>query len=196
MPKIVDHQQRRQEIATAAADVLARDGLAGFTTRHIALEAGVSKGILDHYFADKAELFITVLSLYYDRIGIRVRRAAKGKKGLDALRAAMLETLPIDMARRSEAIAEISFATQSVSDLALRRWYRTERTRFRTRLCEYVEAVEIDDGVSLDVSAEHAADMLLALMDSVSLQAVIGDDLSGTDQQAALDRTLALIFTA
>jgi len=193
MPKIVDHHQRRAEIAQAAATVLTRDGLDGFTTRQIAAEAGFSKGILDHYFADKGELFITVLELFYASVNDRVRVATKDRRGRDALRAAMLELLPLDAIRRREAIAEISFAAHSLSDPTLRRWYRSERRRLKERMVDFIEALERNDRVELNVAVDAAVDVLLSLMDSLSLQSVIRDDLREAEQIAALDLALSLI---
>jgi len=56
MPKIVDHQQRRQELAELAVRVIQRDGPENATIRKIAKEGGFSVGVLTHYFADKDAL--------------------------------------------------------------------------------------------------------------------------------------------
>jgi AcrR family transcriptional regulator len=194
MPKVVDHQQRRTELATAAATVLAHEGLAGFTTRRIAEEAGVSKGILNHYFDDKAELFIAVLELFYERVEERMRERSRGLTGFAALRVVMIEALPIDDVRREEAVAEISFAAASVSDPALRRWYRRERNRFRVQLVGHLDVAVSAGEVTLGVGAQQGADALLAFMDSISLQSVLGGDgLSEAEQISALDRSIAAL---
>jgi len=48
--------QRRSQIVAATLSVVARHGYANASTTLIAAEAGVSKGLLWHYFADKADL--------------------------------------------------------------------------------------------------------------------------------------------
>jgi AcrR family transcriptional regulator len=191
MPKVVDRQLRRTELAAAAATVLANEGLAGFTTRRIAEEAGVSKGILNHYFDDKAELFIAVLELFYERVEARMHERARGLTGVAALRVAMFEALPIDDVRREEAVAEISFAAASVSDPALRLWYRRQRNRFRVELAGHLDAAVSAGEMTLHVTPQQGADALLAFMDSISLQSVLGgDDLGEAEQLAALDRSV------
>lgn len=50
MPKIVDHDQRRRELAEAAWKVITEVGIDGATTREIARASGYSTGVLAHYF--------------------------------------------------------------------------------------------------------------------------------------------------
>ena len=61
MPKIVDWDARRDEILSATWRVIARDGIAGATIRAIAREANCSRGILAHYFDDKADILGSAL---------------------------------------------------------------------------------------------------------------------------------------
>ena len=61
MPKIVDWDARRDEILSATWRVIARDGIAKATIRAIAREANCSRGILAHYFDDKADILGSAL---------------------------------------------------------------------------------------------------------------------------------------
>ena len=56
MPKVVDIAERRNELAAAAAQLIARSGVGAATLREVAAEAGWTTGALTHYFADKREL--------------------------------------------------------------------------------------------------------------------------------------------
>src|SRR5215472_18329797 len=116
MPKIVDWDARRDEILSATWRVIARDGIARATIRAIAREAGCSRGILAHYFDDKADILGSALLLSHRRVGARMDRAARGRTGLDALRAVMLEALPLDAQRDLEAQIEISFWARALPD--------------------------------------------------------------------------------
>lgn len=51
-------------IIQATTQILSRDGLAGFTTNHVAQRAGVSIGTLYQYFADKEALLAEVRRRY------------------------------------------------------------------------------------------------------------------------------------
>ncbi|WFL78265.1 TetR family transcriptional regulator C-terminal domain-containing protein [Altererythrobacter arenosus] len=50
-----DPDERRQSLIEATARVLARDGAAGVSVRAICAEAGVSPGLLRHYFSGVSE---------------------------------------------------------------------------------------------------------------------------------------------
>jgi TetR/AcrR family transcriptional regulator, transcriptional repressor of aconitase len=57
MPKIVDHDAYRKELARKAADVFTRHGYSALGIRKIADELGISKSLLYHYFDGKEDLF-------------------------------------------------------------------------------------------------------------------------------------------
>ena len=56
VPKLVDHDVRRREIAQAVWAVIAERGIEGVTLRSVASEAGVSVGRIQHYHASREEL--------------------------------------------------------------------------------------------------------------------------------------------
>lgn len=56
MPKIVDHQQRREQVTSVAARVIAEEGLAAVSIKGIADAAGSSTAIVSHYFESKQDL--------------------------------------------------------------------------------------------------------------------------------------------
>src|ERR1700752_2674735 len=109
MPKIVNWDDRRDEILSATWRVIARDGIARATIRAIAREASCSPGILAHYFDDKADILGSALLMSHRRVAARMDAGTAGVSGLDALRVVMLEALPLDERRDLEAQIEISF---------------------------------------------------------------------------------------
>ncbi len=61
MPKIVDHEQYREELIWACYGVFADQGFARCTMKELAKAAGVTPGTLYHYFQDKLQLFQCVV---------------------------------------------------------------------------------------------------------------------------------------
>ncbi|RJG47478.1 TetR/AcrR family transcriptional regulator [Motilimonas pumila] len=57
MPKIVDHQQRRQEIARQAVDIFLQYGYKNLGMRQLCGHLGMSKSAVYHYFTSKDALF-------------------------------------------------------------------------------------------------------------------------------------------
>lgn len=58
MPKQIDHEAYREELAHRAAPLFSERGYAGLGMRAIAEALGVSKSALYHYFPTKHELFL------------------------------------------------------------------------------------------------------------------------------------------
>jgi AcrR family transcriptional regulator len=183
MPKIVDWDARRDEILSATWRVIARDGIARATIRAIAREAGCSRGILAHYFDDKADILGSALLMSHRRVVARMEAGAAGLTGLAALRVIMLEALPLDEQRDLEAQIEISFWGRALGNPALRELQHAEFDRFAERLgghlAEADKAGELRDGVDLALAAHQ----LLVLIDGLSAERVLYPDRVGPDRQ-------------
>lgn len=67
-PKIVDKQAKRAAITQAAAEVFARKGFQGASVDDIAVAAGVSKGTVYGYFANKEELFYATFEAFQGQL--------------------------------------------------------------------------------------------------------------------------------
>ena len=101
MPKIVDHAQRRDEIALVACRVVAAHGFDRASMVRIAREAGYTTGMLAHYFDSKQDIIIAALRLILRRIDERLSRPARDAARADLLEL-LLEALPIDAHRHIE----------------------------------------------------------------------------------------------
>jgi AcrR family transcriptional regulator len=98
MPRVVNHEERREEIAEAAWRVIEREGLAGADLREIAREASHTTGVITHYFRNKRELMTFAFGLLVDRSTARMARAS-AEAGLTE---ALAQVLPLDKERRRE----------------------------------------------------------------------------------------------
>ena len=98
MPRNVNIDERRREIAYAVWRVIQRAGLPAASMREIAREAGCTTGALTHHFADRRELLDFALGLAIDGCTQRVAEAA----ATGSLERAMAELLPLDEHRRAE----------------------------------------------------------------------------------------------
>jgi AcrR family transcriptional regulator len=191
MPKIVDWDERRDEILSATWRVIARDGIAGATIRAIAREANCSRGILAHYFDDKADILGSALVMSHRRVADRMAARAAGLTGLDALRVVMLEALPLDEQRDLEAQIEISFWGRALGNPALRTLQHAEFDRFADRLRDYLAEAEKNGELRHGVDIALAAHQLLVLIDGLSAErALYPDRVSPDRQQRMLDALL------
>jgi AcrR family transcriptional regulator len=186
MPKIVDWDARRDEILSATWRVIARDGIAKATIRAIAREAACSRGILAHYFDDKADILGSALVMSHRRVAARMDASAAGRSGLDALRMVMLEALPLDELRDLEAQIEISFWGRALGNPALRDLQHSEfdqlRKRLRAHLTEAAGLGQIGPQVDLDLVTHQ----LVVLIDGVSAERVLYPDRVPPERQVGL----------
>jgi AcrR family transcriptional regulator len=196
VPKIVDHELRRQELVAATWQVMARTGIIGVTTREIAREAGVSTGVLAHYFADKEELLAAALRLSHQQVYARIYERTQGLLGLDAIRVVMLEALPLDEQRLLEAQIETNFQSLALGNSGLRELQHEEFERFwellHYRVCEAQKLGQIWAGSDpSDITHE-----LIILVEGLSLEAVLYPSRATPQRQcqtlnAILDRLSA-----
>ena len=114
MPKIVDKSAQRQDIALAACRAVAHNGMDATTMMHIAKEAGVTTGMITHYFSSKNDIIYAALKLVLERMETRIQ--AKIGEQSDTLYSILKEMLPIDDARQIECAIWISFWGKISSD--------------------------------------------------------------------------------
>jgi AcrR family transcriptional regulator len=173
MPKIVDHDERRAEVLSAASRVIVRDGIDAATTRAIAKEAGYSNGVLAHYFADKDEILLSALRQSHRRIRARLTDKVEGVTGLAALRELLLDNLPLDAERTQETRLEVSFWSRSLAADRLAEVQRAEAAELRAVVRDLLgqarAAGELRGDDNLDDLTEH----LLALVDGLSLHLLL-----------------------
>ena len=134
MPKIVDHDKRRDEIALVACRVVAAYGFDQATIVRIAREAGFTSGMVAHYFDTKQEIIVAALRLILRRIEERLTRPAQ--TAAPDLLTVLTESLPIDEQRYIECAFWTAFWGQVSADKRLRRinaWVHREYMRLFER---------------------------------------------------------------
>lgn len=101
MPKIVDHELRRRQLADAVLRVIARrGGVAGVTNREVAAESGWSTGILAHYFKGQHEMLLAALRRAAELQGNAFRELSRSDgTSLDKLQNLLESVLPLDSER-------------------------------------------------------------------------------------------------
>ncbi|MBF6061251.1 TetR family transcriptional regulator C-terminal domain-containing protein [Nocardia terpenica] len=171
MPKIVDHQVRRVELAEAVGRVVARDGVDGLSVRSVAAEAGWSPGALRYYFTTRTELLAFACAEVITRVTARVEALPREGSPRDQARALLHETMPLDDRRRTEAAIAFSFVALGLGNSELA---EVERRHFDAM---YGMCRDLVDGLAAahllaetDAPVRALARRLHALVDGLSLQ--------------------------
>jgi TetR/AcrR family transcriptional regulator, transcriptional repressor of bet genes len=141
MPKIVDHAQRRDEIAHVACQVVAHYGFEQATMARIARAAGYTTGMVAHYYESKQDIILAALRLHLLRIEVRLTR--ERESGEANLLDVLSESLAVDAERFTEGAFWMAFWGQVSADKKLKRlnvWVHREYMRLYARcLAEYWE---------------------------------------------------------
>ncbi|HEX4150891.1 MAG TPA: TetR family transcriptional regulator C-terminal domain-containing protein [Steroidobacteraceae bacterium] len=134
MPKIVDHAQRRDEIALVACQVVADHGFEQATVARIARAAGYTTGMVAHYYDSKQDIILAALRLILKRIEERLTRERDG--GEANLLSVLSEAIAIDAQRFTESAFWLAFWGQMSADPKLKRlnvWVHREYMRLFER---------------------------------------------------------------
>lgn len=109
MPRIVDHEQQRNALAASAAEVVAQSGLDQTSLRQVASKHGCTKGMVQHYFADKDALLVAALAWVDSNCEQRLARAGNALAGLSLLEVRLRGMLPLDRQRHREWQVRLAF---------------------------------------------------------------------------------------
>ncbi len=184
MPKKVDHDARREELVLAAWRVIAARGIDEVTIREIARESGYSSGVLAHYFENKDDLLAHALRLSHTRIRKRYDAEVETPVAADALKGILLDNLPLDEQRELETRIEMSFWARALRNEALHEIQEEESEGLRGLLRELVEKAKADGEISAEHDMEDVIELLGAVIDGVSLHALLYPDRLPAEKQA------------
>jgi AcrR family transcriptional regulator len=187
MPKQVDHDERRRQIGEAVCRVIAARGLDAVSLRHVAAEADVSMGRVQHYFATKDEMLMFAFELISERVAARLG-AVHSDDPRTYLRAILLELLPLSPAARAEASVLAAFLAQAVVEPRLGEPLRHGNGEMVAWLAGMISAVRPGGDPERDAMG------LLAFVDGLMLQVLIGQ-VSSSVAEELVDHQLGLVLT-
>jgi AcrR family transcriptional regulator len=176
MPKKVDHDARREELVLAAWRVIAAQGIDEVTIRDIARESGYSSGVLAHYFENKDDLLAHALRLSHTRIRKRYDDEVEGRGPADALKAILLDNLPLEEQRDLETRIEMSFWARSLRNEALREIQHEESKGLRDLLGELIDRTRDEGAIAKKYDRDEVLSFLAALIDGISLHGLLYPD--------------------
>lgn len=120
MPRRIDHDERREQLAEATWRVILRDGVAGVSVRTVAAESGRSAGSLRHVFSSQPQLLVFALRLVVDRVTARVAALPPSPTAVETVETVAAELLPLDGERRAEMEVYLALFTAANADADLR----------------------------------------------------------------------------
>lgn len=156
MPKIVNREDRREEVCGAAMRILARGGQSALTLRSLAEELNGSITLVTHFFANRADLFDAItddlLSSWDTDLDWRID--SDPMANLRNLLSWMVPETPEEEDREASRIALVSAREQSES---IDHFYVAMETKIREVLTEAVTPLVAEAEIPAAVDALRAA---------------------------------------
>ena len=194
MAKRANHDERRTAVLTATWRVIARSGIEATTIREIAREADCSVGSLSHYFKNKDDILRCALDMADSHVADRVKTISAALAPDRALREALAQALPLDEERALELTLDVNFWARALNHRPLRAMQHHDHDRWRAVVIGLVERCLAAGILPPARGAEDVADVLVAFVDGIGLQALIYPELvSAARVEHLLDEQLAAL---
>lgn len=187
MPKIVDHNARRTELAAAACQAIFDIGIDKLTMIDVGKVAGYTTGVLTHYFANKDELMQAACDHAWG--SIQEKMALHLAQDEPDYFGYLAELLPISAENRVAVVVWFHFWLQGLNSPALAERHRVNREGWMANLADVLAAMQANGeiGTGVDVTAEAIG--VDAFINGISLRAIINpDDWPAERQRSELER--------
>ena len=182
---------RRQSLIEATARVLARDGATGASVRPIAIEAGVSPGLINHYFAGIEALIAATYSAVGDQVSnaLATAVAAAGSDPRARLTAYVTASFAPPIADRALLATWVAFWTLTTKPQIAER-HDAIYAQYR----EELEGLLAECGIAA-ADRRLTAIAITALVDGLWLELCLSPDSFTADEARSLaERHLAGYF--
>jgi len=197
MPKVVDHDAKREELAEATWRVIRRCGIEGTTTREIAEETGWSKGAFVHYFKNKKELLIFAYKLALNRGIARSEIVPAKSTPYEELHAKLAAGLPLDSERLKESQVWITFWGCGVTDPSMAEVQKEFYDAWRKGMEKLILVGQKSGLFRADLVAKEEAELLAAVFDGIIVQAALEPNRFPPKRQLRLlDRHLSRLLAS
>ncbi|MEM8641534.1 MAG: TetR/AcrR family transcriptional regulator [Cyanobacteria bacterium P01_G01_bin.54] len=176
-------QDRRLEVSEAAWRVIVREGLDRTSMRAIAQEMGCTTGVVTHYFRNKQELILFALHQVAARLQRLMAQALADQTGCDRLVAMLCSFLPLDQERQEILRVWVAFLGYAVGREGLMADHQQSAGELRQVIIQELVRLQHQGEIGSHVDPEQEANLLLALVNGISLDTLIQANPLGPEQQ-------------
>jgi AcrR family transcriptional regulator len=207
MPRVADHEERRTLIARTFQHHVVQHGLAATTFARVAAAAGISVGLIQHYFENRDALlrfvYVDALRRRDDRIAVHIAEGEAAQRPIrDILATAVRELLPLDDVRTEELHVTLNLLTQALHDPSIADVAAGADRDLQLRASIAVSNGKLCGEVAPEVDADAGAARILATSYGLATQLALAASLDEDSPtwrddrvDAVLDPVLDSIFT-
>lgn len=179
VPKVGMEAERRRSLITATVDAIHESGYSDITMAQIAKRAGVSGGLVHHYFGSKDQLLAATMRHLLTELGREIRqnlsRAETPRRKISAI---IEGNFAVDQFRPAVIAAWLAFYVQSRTTESNRRLLRIYAARLASNLTHNLKAFMSRD------EALRIAEGTASMIDGVWIRQALSD--APTDRTAAI----------
>ncbi len=170
MPRQVDHDSRRAELASAVWTIVAKQGVETVTIRDVARESGWSTGVVSHYFRNKDDLMQFAFRLSMDQSVERMLQQSMGAEPLEAIRIVLLESLSVTDEQRLESILWGVIIGKAFTNPAISDEVRSLYERWAERIASLIRQGQSDGSIRQDIDPGEWSRLSIATVDGFVIQ--------------------------
>lgn len=159
MPKIVDHDERRNHIAEAATQVILREGFDHATMREVAAAAGYTHGAIARYFPDKHSLLVAAFLRVHAQSHEQILASVMDTRGLTALCYMCREILPFGH-KNAHASLVVAFWGHACEDEEVRALHRRNNMMWRDMFYRFLLEAREDGELAPHIDIDTAVNLI------------------------------------
>lgn len=179
MPKVGMEAQRRRSLIDATVDAIHERGYSDVTMAQIAKRAGVSGGLVHHYFGSKDQLLAATMRHLLTELGRAIRESlAKAETPRERISAIIAGNFAVDQFQPAVIAAWLAFYVQSRTTESNNRLLRIYAARLASNLTYNLRFILPRD------EARRVAEGTASMIDGVWIRQALSD--AQTDRQAAI----------
>jgi AcrR family transcriptional regulator len=183
---------RKRQITGAAYEIIAEKGYYNFTMMDIAKRAGVSSGLIHHYFKDKENMLVTLLREMQQSVRAGTEKAIEEVPGpKEKLEVFMDRAFDLAEAQREYLYVTYDFLTQIKFNERMKRIMSKLYRGYRETMVEILREGKAQ-GVFKDVDEHYTASLFISIMLGIELQYVI--DSTAFPYREYTDKIKSYIF--
>lgn len=185
LPKTINHQERRTQIADGLIRLAGREGLHAVTMRAVAAESGVSLRLVQYYFKNKAQLMHAALKhLEYQshkRWKARLSKLPSPPPLRSFLETLFTEAMPTDECSRTFHLVWTSYAVMAATNPELAAEPFIEGpNRLEQQLVEILRDAQATGDLTSELDVSIEATRLLAMNHGLGTMVLVGQHTTET----------------
>jgi len=189
--RVSPESDKREHLLAAAARVLVRDGTAGLRIRDVAIEAGVSTGVVHYYFGGKDEILVEALRWATRAPVDRLAELRSDGDHLFALAALIEVSLPHPGVLHDEYVLWLEFWTAVSHQPELRPLCEELAIAYRDEWEHLVNDGTAAGAFNPVASPSIVAERLIAIVDGLCFRSVVGYSWMPLDHVRTMLRSFA-----